>query len=122
MLENSTYSVISPEGCASILLRDGTKAQFAASIMKPTARDLYHFKIIDEIIEEPAGGAHTNPEVAAATVKNILIREFNRLMAMPKDQLLKERFDKFRKMGIYYEKQDVKKGLLRRLFGRKKNV
>ncbi len=121
MLENSTYSVISPEGCASILLRDGSKAQFAASIMKPTARDLFFFKIIDEIIEEPAGGAHTNPEVAAANIKNAVWRELVRLMPLPRDQLLKERFEKFRKMGVFFEKPDSKKGLLRRLFGRKDN-
>jgi acetyl-CoA carboxylase carboxyl transferase subunit alpha len=120
MLENATYSVISPEGCASILLRDGSKAQFAASIMKPTARDLYYFKIIDEIIEEPSGGAHLNPEVAAANVKNVILRELDKLMAKPKDQLLKDRFDKFRHMGVYYEKKEEKKGLLRRLFGGRK--
>jgi acetyl-CoA carboxylase carboxyl transferase subunit alpha len=120
MLENAIYSVISPEGCVSILLRDGSKAEYAASVMKLTAQDLYQFKIIDEIIEEPEGGAHLNPEVTAANVKNAVSRALSRLTAKPKDQLLKERFDKFRQMGVYYEKTDKKKGLLRRLFGRRK--
>jgi acetyl-CoA carboxylase carboxyl transferase subunit alpha len=121
MLENAIYSVISPEGCVSILLRDGSKAEFAASIMKLTARDLLGFGIIDEIVEEPEGGAHHNPDVAAANVKSAIVKALDRLIAKPKDQLLKERFEKFRRMGVYYEKQEKKKGLLRRIFGRKKN-
>jgi acetyl-CoA carboxylase carboxyl transferase subunit alpha len=119
MLENAIYSVISPEGCASILLRDSTKAQFAASAMKITAKDLYHFKIIDEIIEEPMGGAHKNPEVAAANVKNALMKALAKVTAKPKEQFLKERFDKFRSMGVYYEKSEKKKGFFKRLFSGK---
>jgi acetyl-CoA carboxylase carboxyl transferase subunit alpha len=119
MLENAIYSVISPEGCVSILLRDGSKAEYAASIMKLTARDLLGFKIIDEILEEPVGGAHKNPEVAAANIKNAIIRSLDKLCSKPKDQLLKERFDKFRNMGVFYEKAEKKKGIFRRIFGRR---
>ncbi len=119
MLENAIYSVISPEGCVSILLRDGSKAEYAASIMKLTARDLFGFKIIDEIIEEPAGGAQMNPEVTAANIKNAVMRGLDKANAKAKDQLLKDRFDKFRQMGVYYEKPEKKKGILRRIFGRR---
>jgi acetyl-CoA carboxylase carboxyl transferase subunit alpha len=119
MLENSIYSVISPEGCVSILLRDGSKAEFAANLMKLTANDLYGFKIIDEIIAEPADGAHANPEVAAANIKNAVVGCLNQLTTKPKDQLLKERFEKFRNMGVFYEKIEKKKGIFRRIFGRR---
>ena len=120
MLENAIYSVISPEGFASILLRDGSKAEYAASIMRLTARDLYSFKLIDEVIEEPAGGAHKNPQVAAITIRNALLKWLPRLSSKAKDQLLKERFEKFRGMGIFIESPEKKKGLLRRLFGGKR--
>ena len=119
MLQNAIYSVISPEGCASILLRDGSKAEYAASLMKLTARDLYAIKVIDAIIEEPVGGAHKNPEVAAANIKNAILGSLERLGAKTKDQLLRERFEKFRQMGVFAEKVERKKGILRRLFGRR---
>jgi acetyl-CoA carboxylase carboxyl transferase subunit alpha len=118
MLENAVYSVISPEGLLSIL-RDGSNAEGAASIMKLTARDLYQYKIIDEIIDEPVGGAQVNPEVTAANIKNAIVRSLAQLVAKSKEQLLKDRFDKFRQMGVYFEKQEKKKGLFRRIFGRR---
>jgi len=119
MLQNAIYSVISPEGCASILLRDGTKAEYAASLMKLTARDLQQIKVIDEIIDEPAGGAQKNVEVAAANVKNAILRSLDRLSAKSREQLLKDRFEKFRQMGVFAERTEKRKGILRRIFGRR---
>ena len=119
MLENAVYSVISPEGCASILLRDGSKAEYAASIMRLTARDLYAFKVIDEIIPEPVGGAHKNPQVAAANIKTALLRYLPQLCSKTKELILKDRFNKFRHMGVFYDPDEKQKGFLKRLFGRK---
>jgi acetyl-CoA carboxylase carboxyl transferase subunit alpha len=87
--------------------------------MKLTAYDLYGFKIIDEIIPEPSGGAHNNQEVAAANIKNAVVRCLDQLTAKPREQLLRERFDKFRNMGVFFEKNEKKKGIFRRLFGRR---
>jgi acetyl-CoA carboxylase carboxyl transferase subunit alpha len=115
MLENAIYSVISPEGCASILLRDASKAKYAASIMKLTARDLLRFEIIDTIILEPAGGAHQNPEVTAAKIKLELAKVLNKLISRPQEQLLKNRYEKYRRMGVFIEKKTKKKsGFLKR--------
>ncbi len=103
MLQYSTYSVISPEGCASILFRDASKAETSAKSLKLTSSDLIHFGIIDRIIEEPIGGAHNNPHEIFASVKSALIEELGALMKLPPNILTKKRFNKFRKMGVYNE-------------------
>lgn len=101
MLENSVYSVISPEGFASILLRAPQKAPEAAQKMKMTARDLYDFQIINGIIPEPRGGAHTNPEEAAKNIKEHILTELKRLKEKKIDQLVRYRLRNFREMGVF---------------------
>jgi len=120
MLENAIYSVISPEGCASILLRDASKAQYAASIMKLTAKDLLFFEVIDKIISEPAGGAHLNPEVAAAKIKLEINKALSKLVSKTAEQLIKDRYKKFRNMGLYLEKSNKKRSFLHKLFDKKR--
>jgi acetyl-CoA carboxylase carboxyl transferase subunit alpha len=88
MLENSYYSVISPEGCAAILWKHRAHAQEAAEAMKLTARDLQKLNLIDEVIPEPLGGAHRNHEETAAAVKAALVKHLRELAAKPEDQLL----------------------------------
>lgn len=104
MLENSYYSVISPEGCASILWKDASKKAEAASALKLTAGNLFELKIIDTIIEEPLGGAHQNPQVVYQNVKKFITDQFDILKRIPKDLLLEQRYLKFRQMGQYVEK------------------
>jgi len=101
MLENSYYSVISPEGCAAILWKHRSHAQEAAEAMKLTARDLYRLKLIDEVIPEPLGGAHRNHEETAAAVKAALVKHLRELGAQPEDQLLSARYAKFRRIGAF---------------------
>lgn len=103
MLSNAVYSVISPEGCAGILWRDGTKAPLAAEALKPTAASLKKLKVIDRIIEEPVEGAHTDYEATFAAVKKAILEEIKPLKKMPKAKLTKKRFEKFSHMGIYNE-------------------
>lgn len=103
MLENATYSVISPEGCASILWRDGSKGPLAAEALKPTSYELFKMNIIDEIISEPFGGAHRNWEQTFFSTKNALVKHLKELLEIPADELRKKRYDKFRKMGIFLE-------------------
>jgi acetyl-CoA carboxylase carboxyl transferase subunit alpha len=103
MLENSFYSVISPEGCAAILWKDQNAVKQAAAAMKIRSRDLYAFGIIDEIIPEPPGGAHIDPDRALAAVDEYLARTLAALKALPKPELLEARYRKFRKMGIFTE-------------------
>jgi len=103
MLENSVYSVISPEGCAAILWRDSAKAPEAAASLKITAKDLYDLKVIDEIIPEPAGGAHRNHDETSRLVKEAILRNLEELMKLPTDILLEKRFEKFRNMGVFTE-------------------
>jgi acetyl-CoA carboxylase carboxyl transferase subunit alpha len=103
MLENSVYSVISPEGCASILWRDAGKAEVAAEALKITARDLNELGIIDEIISEPEGGAHLDHEAAAALVDRVLDRSLRALQQLPREELLERRYLKFRRMGLFFE-------------------
>mgnify|MGYP001182999053 CR=1 FL=1 len=99
MLENSIYSVISPEGCASILWRDPSKSLQAADAMKLTAKDLLKLGIIDEIIEEPIGGAHRDPDFTAQEVKNSIIKHLNNFKAFSKEEIYNDRKDKFLKIG-----------------------
>ncbi|MDR3049224.1 MAG: acetyl-CoA carboxylase carboxyltransferase subunit alpha [Elusimicrobiota bacterium] len=103
MLENSYYSVISPEGCAAILFRDATKAQEAAEALKLTAKDLLKMKIIDEIIEEPLGGAHHNPNKTAASIKRALTKHLKPYLKMDYKEIRADRYAKFRAMGIFEE-------------------
>lgn len=99
MLEHSVYSVISPEGCASILWRDAARAPEAAAAMKITAADLSGLGIIDTVIPEPAGGAHSDHEALFRSVGSVLEAELAELSAIPIDTLISARHDKFRNMG-----------------------
>lgn len=103
MLENSIYSVISPEGCASIMWRDATKKEAAAQAMKITAEDLRELQCIDGIIPEPDGGAHTDFDAAAALVDEALQRHLSQLKSMSGDQLLESRYRKFRQIAQYFQ-------------------
>jgi len=103
MLENGWYSVISPEGCAAILWRDAANAPQAAEAMKVTAPDLLELKIVDEVIPEPEGGAHQDPEKAAQLVKETILRHLRELMQIPKEELLAQRLAKYSKMGAWKE-------------------
>jgi acetyl-CoA carboxylase carboxyl transferase subunit alpha len=103
MLENSVYSVISPEGCASILWRDSTKAEVAAEALKITAPHLKEFGIIDEIVPEPEGGAHIDVEASASFLGKVLDRALRDLSRLPIPELLDQRYEKFRRMGQFFE-------------------
>jgi acetyl-CoA carboxylase carboxyl transferase subunit alpha len=102
MLENAVYSVISPEGCAGILWRDGTKAPEAAEALKITAKDLKRLGAIDEVIKEPAGGAQKNHKLAASNIKKAIVAQLKELCAMPVDQLVEARYAKLRAMGNFF--------------------
>jgi acetyl-CoA carboxylase carboxyl transferase subunit alpha len=99
MLENAIYSVISPEGCASIMWRDAAKAELAAAALKITAKDLLEMEIIDEIVPEPEGGAHLSHEAAAQMLQPFLTRALEELSSLTPDELVDRRFAKFRRMG-----------------------
>src|SRR5689334_722674 len=102
MMENSIYSVISPEGCASIMWRDATKKEVAAQAMRITAPDLAEMNCIDGIVPEPDGGAHTDADAAAALVDQALQRHLRELKSMPCDQLLAGRYNKFRHIAQFF--------------------
>ena len=99
MLEHSIYSVISPEGCSSILWRSAEKADQAANALKLTAQDMERFKIIDEIIPEPIGGAHRDPQLAISTIGEVLEKRLNSLLSLSKNELIKLKEDKYLKIG-----------------------
>jgi acetyl-CoA carboxylase carboxyl transferase subunit alpha len=101
MLEHSYYSVISPEGCASILWRDTGKNEVAAQALKMQAEDLLEFDVVDEIIEEPMGGAHYDPGQVYSDVKKFISKEWNRLKSIPPEALLELRYQKYRKIGKF---------------------
>ncbi|TKH42820.1 acetyl-CoA carboxylase carboxyl transferase subunit alpha [Paenibacillus terrae] len=101
MLEHAIYSAISPNGAASILWKDASKADQAAEAMKITANDLLRMKIIEDIVPEPKGGAHRNYEVTAAAIKESLERHLADLLNMSCDELREDRYQKFRKIGQY---------------------
>jgi acetyl-CoA carboxylase carboxyl transferase subunit alpha len=105
MLSNAIYSVISPEGCASILWRDGTFAPQAAEALKLTARSLKALGVIDEIIQEPAGGAHRYPDRVAADLKEAILKHLKSLSGLTPAKLITRRFEKFSAMGAFTEKQ-----------------
>jgi len=98
-LENTWYSVISPEGCASILFHDTTKAKDAANSMKVSSDDLLEMGIADKIINEPLGGAHNNYKEMASILKNVILEETNKLLQSSKDDLIKNRMNKYDNIG-----------------------
>lgn len=101
MLENSVYSVISPEGCAAILYKDASRAEEAAENLKITAQSLYKLGVIDGIVEEPAGGAHRDHKCIALNLKNIILSSFSELEKISVEELVENRYNKFRKMGSF---------------------
>jgi len=103
MLENSVYSVISPEGCASIMWRDASKAETAAEALKITANDLLELKLIDEIVPEPDGGAHCDHARSAELLEPVLSRALADLSALSPQELLEQRYQKFRNMGQFFQ-------------------
>ena len=103
MMEHSYYSVISPEGCATILWKTAEKRDRAAEALKMTGRDLLRFGIIEEIIEEPPGGAHRDPRGAAINLKTFLTRSLRKIAEIPRDELLDHRYAKFRQIGEFFE-------------------
>jgi acetyl-CoA carboxylase carboxyl transferase subunit alpha len=101
MLEYAWYNVISPESCSSILYRDASKAQKSAEALKLTARDLMGFGIIDEIVKEAPGGAHRDPQLTAGNVGDAVRRHLSDLMRLSPEQLVRDRYQKFRAMGVF---------------------
>ena len=101
MLENAYYSVISPEGCAAILWRDRARAPDAAAALKLTAKDLLQLGIVDEMLEEPLGGAHRDPEFVAQRLRASLLRFFKLVEATPREALLDRRYQRFRRIGVF---------------------
>lgn len=101
MLEHSYYTVISPEGCASILYRDAAYASTAAEVLKITADDLMKLGVIDEIVKEPLGGAHYDSQYMGELLKTSIINHLDELEKMSADELRKDRYDKFRRMGVF---------------------
>ncbi|WP_297423440.1 acetyl-CoA carboxylase carboxyltransferase subunit alpha [Clostridium sp.] len=102
MLEHSIYSILSPEGFASILWKDASRAKEAAAVMKITAKNLKDFNIIDDVIKEPRGGAHKNPAKIAENVKKSIVEALSELKGKDLDTLISERYNKFRNMGNFY--------------------
>jgi acetyl-CoA carboxylase carboxyl transferase subunit alpha len=103
MLENAIYSVISPEGCAAILWRDGSKGALAADALKPTANELLKLKVIDEVVKEPFGGAHRDWDQTFSNTGTVLAKHLKELTLLPPEELRQKRYDKFRHMGIFEE-------------------
>jgi acetyl-CoA carboxylase carboxyl transferase subunit alpha len=103
MLENAIYSVISPEGCAAILWRDRAEGPAAARALRITAADCASFGVVDELIDEPPGGAHRDTEATIASVGSVLRRHLDELLALSPDQLTEDRYLRFRKLGVFVE-------------------
>jgi acetyl-CoA carboxylase carboxyl transferase subunit alpha len=103
MMENSVYSVISPEGCASIMWRDPSKKMLAAEAMKITAKDMAELGCIDGIVPEPAGGAHTDHAASAELLDGVLQKQLAEIKSMPARDLLESRYQKFRKMAQFFQ-------------------
>jgi acetyl-CoA carboxylase carboxyl transferase subunit alpha len=108
MFENSYYSVITPEGCAAILWKDGAKAPVAAEALKVSADHLERLGVIDEIIPEPIGGAHNDPAQAASALRYVLQKHLNDLRALDTDKLLETRYERYRHLGVYEESGAVR--------------
>jgi acetyl-CoA carboxylase carboxyl transferase subunit alpha len=103
MLENAIYSVISPESCAAIIWRDAGRAELAAKALKLTAQDLKQLGLIDEIVPEPPGGAHTDSDAAATLLQQALEAALERLGALSGPELVNQRYERFRRMGNFFE-------------------
>ena len=103
MLENSVYSVISPEGCAAILWKDASQRERAAEALKLTAEDLLRLKLIDEIVPEPVGGAHVDPDATGEALRSALIRYLTELRKIRPEKLIKRRAEKYAAMGVFSE-------------------
>ena len=101
ILEHAYYSVISPEGCAAILWKDRAFSDKAAEALKITGKDLVELKLADEIVPEPKGGAHTDLKAMAENLKQALLRNIEELTAKAPEEVMQERYDKFRAMGIF---------------------
>jgi len=101
MLENSVYSVISPEGCAAILYKDPNRVEEAANNLKLSSQSLLKIGLIDGIIDEALGGAHRGPEDTAFNLKRVVLEAINELEKIPVDELVEKRYDKFRQMGVF---------------------
>src|SRR6516162_1163804 len=104
ILENAYYSVISPEGCAAILWKDRSAASKAAEALKITSKHLLELGLVDEIVPEPLGGAHTDPDKTAEILRDTLLKHLEQLLQMPKPERLKSRYAKFRNFGHFLEK------------------
>ena len=104
ILENAYYSVISPEGCAAILWKDRANAGKAAAALKITAKDLLHLRLVDEVVPEPLGGAHTDAVGTALNLKTHLLKHLEQVLALPPAERLKKRYEKFRAHGQFVEK------------------
>jgi acetyl-CoA carboxylase carboxyl transferase subunit alpha len=102
MLENAVYSVISPESCAAIIYRDSGKAEQAAAALRLTAQDLEHYGLIDGIVAEPAGGAQQDPDLAADNLRSALDRHLGNLARFTAQELVDDRYGKFRRMGNFF--------------------
>ena len=110
MLEYGTYSVISPEGCASILWKDAAKAKDAAEQLGLTARRLHGLGLVDKVVREPTGGAHRNPRQMARRLKAVLLNELDALQAIPVEALVQRRYDRLRGYGAYETGKPVVEG------------
>lgn len=105
ILEHAYYSVISPEGCASILWRSAEKAPQAAEALKITGEQLLEFGVVDEVIEEPKGGAHRDTQLIAERLKAAVVRHIRELNTLSSEELLEQRYQKFRQIGMYQSKK-----------------
>ena len=100
-MEHAYYSVISPEGCAAILFKDRAYADKSADALKITAKHLIENKLADEIVPEPKGGAHTDHPAAAASLKEVILRNLEDLKKLSDEERMNARYDKFRAMGVF---------------------
>jgi acetyl-CoA carboxylase carboxyl transferase subunit alpha len=107
ILENAVYSVISPESCAAIVWRDSAQAELAAGALKLTAPDLLKLELVDEIVPEPHGGAQLDHRQAADFLKPVLERHLAELEKMSPEQLVNHRYEKFRRMGQFFEPEQA---------------
>jgi acetyl-CoA carboxylase carboxyl transferase subunit alpha len=103
ILQHAYYSVISPEGCAGILWKSHEYAEKAAGALRFTSPDLLQFGIVDTVIQEPLGGAHRDPQQMAARLKSYLVKTLRELLAIDLGSLLEQRYEKFRRMGVFLE-------------------
>lgn len=105
ILQYAYYSVISPEGCSAILWKDSKNAQAAADALKLTAKDLLELNIVDEVIQEPPCGAHTNPQKMSKDIKETIVRNIDEMSGFSLDKLLEMRYKKYRNIGFFLEKK-----------------